>query len=237
MVGFRAVPKVLRITNRALDLDVPVPSRDVVRLWNCRNGVAILQEPKKSAGWIWLIDHSVQPGKMCVLVVLGIQKDKVPRNRSLQRSDMTVLAVSPAPSRRKEEVQKQLQAVAYEFGHPFATICDGASELREAVATLKNEEFSGICLYDTRHRIAARLKFTLATFERWIEFEGKVGSSIAQLQQTELDHLMPPARKQKCRFMNLHRIVGWSTELCDSTQTGRMRSARERQQKSVNTQV
>ena len=204
VVGFRAVPKVLRITNRALDLDVPVPSRDVVRLWNCRNGVAILQEPKKSAGWIWLIDHSVQPGKMCVLVVLGIQKDKVPRNRSLQRSDMTVLAVSPAPSRRKEEVQKQLQAVAYEFGHPFATICDGASELREAVATLKNEEFSGICLYDTRHRIAARLKFTLATFERWIEFEGK---------------------------------VGWSTELCDSTQTRRMRSARERQQKSVNTQV
>ncbi|MFM7165561.1 MAG: hypothetical protein ACKO3T_09965, partial [Planctomycetaceae bacterium] len=69
MVGFRAVPKVLRITNRALDLDVPVPSGDVVRLWNCRNGVAILQEPKKSAGWIWLIDHSVQPGKMCVLVV------------------------------------------------------------------------------------------------------------------------------------------------------------------------
>jgi hypothetical protein len=184
-----------------------------VRLWNCRNGVAILQEPKKSAGWIWLIDHSVQLGKMCVLVVLGIQKDKVPRNRSLQRSDMTVLAVSPAPSRRKEEVQKQLQAVAYEFGHPFATICDGASELREAVATLKNEEFSGICLYDTRHRIAARLKFTLATFERWIEFEGKVGSSIAQLQQTELDHLMPPARKQKCRFMNLHRIVGWSTDI------------------------
>ncbi|MFM8474895.1 MAG: hypothetical protein ACKOEO_03750 [Planctomycetaceae bacterium] len=56
---------------------------------------------------------------------------------------MTVLAVSPAPSRRKGEVQKQLQAVAYEFGHPFATICDGASELREAVATLKNEEFSG----------------------------------------------------------------------------------------------
>ncbi|MFM7165563.1 MAG: hypothetical protein ACKO3T_09980, partial [Planctomycetaceae bacterium] len=66
---------------------------------------------------------------------------------------------------------------------------------------------------------------------------GKVGSSIAQLQQAELDHLMPPARKQKCRFMNLQRIVGWSTELCDSTQTRRMRSARERQQKSVNTQV
>ncbi|MFN5050560.1 MAG: hypothetical protein ACK5L2_02835, partial [Planctomyces sp.] len=62
---------------------------------------------------------------------------------------MTVLAVSPAPSRSKEQVRKQLLAVAHEFGHPFATICDGASELREAVATLKNEEFSGLCLYDT----------------------------------------------------------------------------------------
>lgn len=213
VIGFRAVPRVLKIINRCLQLDIPVPSRDAVRLWNCRNGVAILQEPKKRTGWIWMIDHSVQLGKMCVLVVLGIHKDNIPRNRPLKRSDMTVLAVSPAPSRSKEEVQKQLQVVAHEFGHPFATICDGASELREAVATLKNEEFSGICLYDTKHRIAARLKIILGKSDRWIEFEGKVGCTIAQLQQTELDHLMPPARKQKCRFMNLHRIVRWSTDV------------------------
>jgi hypothetical protein len=213
VIGFRAVPRVLKIINRCLQLDIPVPSRDAVRLWNCRNGVAILQEPKKRTGWIWLIDHSVQLGKMCVLVVLGIHKDNIPRNRPLKRSDMTVLAVSPAPSRSKEEVQKQLQVVAHEFGHPFATICDGASELREAVATLKNEEFSGLCLHDTKHRIAARLKIILGKSDRWIEFEGKVGCTIAQLQQTELDHLMPPARKQKCRFMNLHRIVRWSTDV------------------------
>ena len=191
VIGFRAVPKVLKIINRCLELDIPVPSRDAVRLWNCRNGVAILQEAKKSTGWIWMIDHSVQLGKMCVLVVLGIHKDNIPRNRPLRRSDMTVLAVSPAPSRSKEEVRKQLLAVAHEFGHPFATICDGASELREAVATLKNEEFSGLCLYDTRHRIAARLKIVPGKSDRWIEFEGKVGCAIAQLQQTELDHLMP----------------------------------------------
>lgn len=213
VIGFRAVPKVLKIINRCLELDIPVPSRDAVRLWNCRNGVAILQEAKKSAGWIWMIDHSVQLGKMCVLVVLGIHKDNIPQNRPLRRSDMTVLAVSPAPSRSKEEVRKQLLAVAHEFGQPFATICDGASELREAVATLKNEEFSGLCLYDTKHRIAARLKIVLGKSDRWIEFEGKVGCAIAQLQQTELDHLMPPARKQKCRFMNLHRIVRWSTDV------------------------
>ncbi|HAV33760.1 MAG TPA: hypothetical protein DCX79_17315, partial [Planctomycetaceae bacterium] len=132
VIGFRAVPKVLKIINRCLELDIPVPSRDAVRLWNCRNGIAILQEAKKSTGWIWMIDHSVQLGKMCVLVVLGIHKDNIPRNRPLRRSDMTVLAVSPAPSRSKEEVRKQLLAVAHEFGHPFATICDGASELREA---------------------------------------------------------------------------------------------------------
>jgi hypothetical protein len=216
VIGFRAVPKVLKIINRCLELDIPVPSRDAVRHWNCRNGVAILREPKKSTGWIWMIDHSVQPGKMCVLVVLGIHKDNIPRDRPLKRSDMTVLAVSPAPSRNKAEVTKQLQAVVQKFGHPFATICDGACELREAVATLKNAEFSGICLHDTKHRIAARLKINLGRSERWIAFEGKVGSSIAQLQQTELDHLMPPARKQKCRFMNLHRIVKWSTDILNS---------------------
>ncbi len=65
------------------------------------------------------------------------------------------------------------------------------------MGTLKNEEFSGLCLYDTKHRIAVRLKIIPGKSERWIEFKGKVGCTIAQLQQTELDHLMPPARKQK----------------------------------------
>jgi hypothetical protein len=55
-----------------------------------------------------MIHHSVLPRKMYVLVVLGIHKDEVPRDRSLKRSDMTVLAVSPAPSRRKEEIHEQL---------------------------------------------------------------------------------------------------------------------------------
>lgn len=213
VVGFRAVPRVLAIINQFLELDIPVPTRDAVRLWNCRNGVAILQEPKKSRDWIWMIDHSVKLGKMCVLVVLGIEKDKVPRDKPLKRSDMSVLAVSPAPSRCKEEVRKQLQAVAVEFGSPVATICDGASELREAIGTLKNEDFSGICLHDTKHRISSRLKISLGKSERWIKFESRIGQSIALLQQTELDHLLPPARKRKCRFMNLHQIVGWANNI------------------------
>lgn len=43
LIGFRSTPKVLQCINEALGLGLKVPSRDVVRNWNCRNGVAILQ--------------------------------------------------------------------------------------------------------------------------------------------------------------------------------------------------
>jgi len=104
LVGFRATPKVLQCISEAFGMKLKIPSRDVVRNWNCRNGVAMLQEPNKADDWIWMIDHSVQLGKMFVLVVLGIRRVDLPEGRSLTRQAMSVLAVLPTTSRDKEEV-------------------------------------------------------------------------------------------------------------------------------------
>ena len=93
----------MRCPKRAFGLSIKVPSRDAVR--NCRNGVAILHR-----------DHSVQLGKMFVLVVLGIRQSQLPVGRALRREDMTVLAVLPTQSRNKEEVSRQLTGIAEQFG-------------------------------------------------------------------------------------------------------------------------
>jgi hypothetical protein len=139
-------------------MELKVPSRDVVRNWNCRNGVAMLQEPTKADNWIWMIDHSVQLGKMFVLVVLGIRQVDLPEGRPLTRQNMSVLAVLPTRSRGKEEVSSQLHQVAANFGEPMAVVCDGACELREGVASLKDVGFKGVCLSDVKHKIANLLK-------------------------------------------------------------------------------
>lgn len=211
LVGFRATPKVLQCVSEAFGLELKIPSRDVVRNWNSRNGVAMLQEPIKADDWIWMIDHSVQLGKMFVLVVLGIRRGDLPEGRPLTRQDMSVLAVLPSRSRGKEEVSVQLHQVAENFAKPMAVVCDGACELREGVASLKDGVFRGICLSDVKHKIANLLKKELGSDERWKKFEGQLGTTTAAIQQTELEHLLPPRKKQKCRFMNFDRLIDWAT--------------------------
>lgn len=210
LIGFRAVPKVIACFAETFSLDIKIPSRDVVRNWSCRNGVAILGEACHSDDWIWMIDHSVQLGKMYVLVVLGIRQSQLPEGRALCRQDMTPLAVLPTTSRDKTEVGQQLATVAKDFGTPLAVLSDEASELAQGVISLKNLGFSGIHLNDTKHKIANLLKKRLRTDERWKAFTAKLGTVIASIQQTELDHLLPPRKKEKARFMNFGPLIDWA---------------------------
>lgn len=211
LIGFRATPKVLRCIAEAFGLTWKLPTRDTVRNWNCRNGVAILRQSEKTDDWVWMIDHSVQLGKMFALVVLGIRISQIPGDRPLRRQDMTPLAVLPTDSRNKQEVGRQLLEVANRCGVPLAVLCDGACELHEGVRYLEKVGFQGVCIDDMKHKVSNLLKKTLGRDERFAAFEAKLGKTTAAIQQTELDHLLPPRKKQKCRFMNFGRLIDWAT--------------------------
>jgi hypothetical protein len=221
MIGFRAVPKVLDCVFGAVGLRIKVPSRDVVRNWSCRNGVAILEEACEADDWVWMIDHSVQLGKMFVLVVLGIRQSQLPTGRALTREDMTPLAVLPTKSRDKQEVARQLTEVAKDFGAPLAIVSDGASELHEGVANLENVGFLGVHLDDIKHKVSNLLKKTLGANERFKAFTAKLGQTINSIQQTEIDHLLPPRKKEKCRFMSIHVMIDWATMVGQQLMTAR----------------
>ena len=211
LIGFRAVPKVLKCVCDTFGLSIKIPNRDAVRNWSCRNGVAILQEPEEAEDWIWMVDHSVQLGKMSVLVVLGIRQADLPKDRPLQRQDMTALMILPTQSRNKHNVSRQLCDVARLYGTPISVLCDGAAELKEGVKSLASLGFQGVCLEDTKHKVANVLKRTLGKDERFLAFEAKLGPTTAAIQQTELAHLLPPRKKTKCRFMNFDRLIDWAT--------------------------
>ncbi|MEZ6092535.1 MAG: hypothetical protein R3C05_31910, partial [Pirellulaceae bacterium] len=210
IVGIRAVPKVIELVAATFDLPLKVPSRDVVRSWICRNGVAILKEATRQDDWIWMVDHSVQLGKMFVLVVLGIRQSELPEDRPLRREDMTVLAVLPTRTRDKEEVSKQLTGVSESLGMPIAVLSDAAAELHHGVASLQKVGFSGVHLDDIKHKIANLLKRRLQKDPRWKAFTSELGKTTAAIQQTELDHLLPPRKKEKARFMDLGRLIDWA---------------------------
>ena len=211
LIGFRAVPKVLRCIRDAFGIALKIPSRDAVRNWSCRNGVAILQQSQKADDWIWMIDHSVQLGKMFVLVVLGIRQSQLPVGRPLKREDMTPLAVMPTKARDKVEVEHQLTELAERHGRPLAILSDGARELHEGARCLKTRGFRGVHLDDIKHKISNLLKKKLGSAERFKGFLAKLGQTTASIQQTELEHLLPPRKKERCRFMSFGPMIDWAT--------------------------
>lgn len=219
-IGFRAVPKVLKCVADAFGMPLKVPSRDAVRNWSCRNGIAILKQTHKADDWVWMIDHSVQLGKMFVLVVLGIRQSELPFCRPLKREDMTPLAVMPTTSRDKEEVARQLTDVARRCGTPLAVLSDGACELHEGAKRLKTLGFQGVHLDDIKHKICNLLKQKLGSDQRFKAFSAKLGQTTASIQQTELEHLLPPRKKEKCRFMNFGRMIDWATMVEHQLATG-----------------
>ncbi len=210
IVGIRAVPKIIELFATTFDLPLKVPSRDSVRNWSCRNGVAILNEATRQDDWIWMIDHSVQLGKMFVLVVLGIRQSEFPQGRPLKRQDMTVLAVLPTSTRDKEEVSQQLSGVSESLGMPIAVLSDGAAELHYGVASLQKAGFCGVHLDDIKHKIANLLKRRLSQDSQWKAFTAQLGKATASIQQTELEHLLPPRMKEKARFMNIGPLIDWA---------------------------
>ena len=227
IVGFRAAPKVLQLVSETFALNLNSPSRDAIRNWTCRAGVALL-ENEKADDWIWMIDHSVQLGKMSVLVVLGIRQSELPyqqdsSSRTLRREDLRVLAVLPSESKGKEQVIAQLEPLADRLGTPLAVVCDGAGELKAAVESLKTSQKtdetvahgslpeSPLHLVDVKHKISSGLKRVLGKDEAFEKFSKRISRCASQIRQTELDHLVPPTRKDKCRFMNIHREIRWAT--------------------------
>ena len=210
IVGIRAIPKIIELFATTFDLPLKVPSRDAVRNWGCRNGVAILKEATRQDDWIWMIDHSVQLGKMFVLVVLGIRQSELPQGRPLKRQDMTVLSVLPTSTRDKEEVSKQLTEVSESLGMPIAVLSDGAAELHHGVASLQKAGFCGVHLDDIKHKIANLLKRRLTQDPQWKAFTARLSKATAAIQQTELEHLLPPRMKEKARFMNIAPLIDWA---------------------------
>ena len=211
LIGFRSTEQVLHVIRQWLQVEFDVPSHDTVRLWMSRNGVAILQESTQfEPDWIWLIDHSVQLGKMCVLVILGIRQSELPVGRPLRRYDMKPLAVVPTLSRTKEQVGEALVDLADQTGAPICIVSDGAAELHEGVKWLENKGVELVLMDDVKHMAANLLKKTLGRDERFAQFDGQLGKTTARIQQTELDHFLPPTKKTKCRFMNLDKLIDWA---------------------------
>lgn len=213
-IGFRSSEVVLRHVRTWLGSDFDIPDWTTIRTWLCRIGVAILnQAQQRYDDWIWMADHSVQLGDIKVFVILGIRQRDLPRDRPLNRSDMSPLALIPSQDRNKHEVATQFCKLAEQVGVPISIVLDGATELHEGAKCFAEAGKDVVILDDIKHKAANILKKVIGKSERFREFESHLGKATASIQQTELAAFLPPKKKEKSRFMNLSKLLNW----CDMT--------------------
>ncbi len=148
-------------------------------------------------------------------MVLGIRQSKLPAaGTPLKHSDLRVLEVLPSVSRKAEDVGKALLALATRAGKaPRAVLGDGASELRDGAAMLREQREDCAFLGDFKHFAANVLKRELERDDRFQQFTALVGRVRSSIQQTELAHLVPSSVRPKSRFMNLAPQLRWAARM------------------------
>jgi hypothetical protein len=212
-VSLRCVPRVLETLCDALGRPLPVPHWTTGRLWLLRLGHAVLNAQKQPADdWAWLIDHSVQIGQEKCLVIVGIRlADLPPRGQSLRHEDLKLIALMPAKSWTRFQVDQALENAAARTGHtPRVIVNDHGVDINGGVMLFQRRHLETVEIYDTKHKAACLLKRRLENDQRWKQFQTTVGQTRCAVQQTELAFLVPPGLKPKARYMNLGMQLKWS---------------------------
>jgi hypothetical protein len=209
-VGMRPTVRVLKIVFRWLKLKLRLPSKDAIRGWLQRLGVARMKKTGKLKNAVWLVDETVQIGKEKVLAVLAVEQKQFQENdRPLSQKDLHVLAFRPATSWTSENVADVYNELSKTHGPPRGVITDGGKNLREPISTIKTKGKEPLALRDLKHLLANALESEIAESEAFQNYTKKIHQTISAVQQTELAHFAPPSFNRRSRFMNLQKHIQW----------------------------
>jgi len=214
-VPLRATSRVLEFFARFFGLPFSAPDWTTGRMWLLRFGLAQLNERKDlAADWVWLIDHSVQIGKVKVLAIVGIRLVDLPMpERCLRSEDMVLIDLVPMETSSREDVAKRLEDAAARTSIPRAIVDDHGVDLNGGVQIFQKSHPETAEIYDVKHKAACLLKSRLEKNPQWKAFCTQVGQTRCAIQQTELGALTPPGPKPKARFMNLEGQLKWADKV------------------------
>lgn len=187
------------------------PSANTGRLWLMRIGLHELsREKEKADDWVWMMDHTIQLGRLKCLVIIGIRLSCWLSSRSpLRHEDMTLLNLTPMEQSTGERVHEQLCATMRTTGAPCAILSDGGTDLKRGMEFLHKRYPEIHHLLDIKHKNALFLKKELQNDRHWGAFVKQANNTKLAVSQTPLAFLTPPSLKTKARYMNLDTLVSW----------------------------
>jgi hypothetical protein len=114
-----------------------------------------------------------------------------------------------------------LQKIIDTVGMPIAYLKDGGTDLGKAVKILDKQGLGSPSINDISHVIANLLKHEYETHSMFQIFMSACGKVSTSLKQTILACLAPPKVSTKARFMNIHRLVKWASQILKHSPRGR----------------
>jgi hypothetical protein len=183
-----------------------VPSCSTIRSWLLRVGLYALTKPlqRRTRGWVWLVDHTIQIGTLKILVILGCPLDRVPFGaRALQLADLQLVALVPMEQSTGAAVDKELDRAVERTGAPAQIVADQGSDLKKGITDFCNWEVRTEYVPDVAHYGACLLERAWSDQPRWREFYSQLQSTSGKLRQTKAAYLLAPRPRSKARFMNV----------------------------------
>ena len=156
----------------------------------------------------WLIDHTLQIGAQKLFVIVGVPLDQVPFGvRSLQLSDLHLIALTPMTESNQRLIEMQLHQAVKRTGVPRQIVCDGAADLQKGIERFQQHYPQTVAVTDAAHHAANLLKHSWEKEPRWQEFTRRMNDTATAIRQTAAAHLTPPRLRNKARFMSVGVFV------------------------------
>ncbi len=168
-------------------------------------------EPKKVANdWAVILDHTIQVGKLKILIVLGLRLSHLPFNRSLSLADVQPLVLLPMQTSTGSKIQEVLTNLKNELGTIREIVADEGSDIKSGVNLYRKGNSECDYINDIVHKLAHFLQAELKNDKAWEELSKRASETRIKLLQTDCAHLIPPQRRDKARYLNLEGLIKWA---------------------------
>lgn len=192
-----------------LALKGKVPCHNSIRNWLCKCGISrvkntFLQNDK----YVLYIDESISFGSEKILLVLGVNVNEIPKNRSLCHRDMEVLSVEIGQEWKGDQVAASLKKTTENKTIQYV-VSDEGSNLKKSYKILSYSHIK-----DCTHIFANDLKRLYKSDEDFILFSKLIGKLRQKWNLSKTNsRYMPPSMRGKLRFANIFPCVNWAKKM------------------------
>ena len=199
-----------------LGLKGKIPCHNSIRNWLCKCGLfRIKQTSFQNDNYVIYVDESISFGSEKILLILGVNANKIPKKRSLCHSDMEILGVEIGQECLPRNLGGKGEQVAVSLEKATANktvkyvVSDEGNNLKKAYKILNYSYIE-----DCTHVFANDLQRLYKSDEDFIMFSQLIGKLRQKwnLSKTNSQY-MPPSMRGKLRFANIFPSVNWAKKM------------------------